>query len=177
MKMSDIDIRDAFFDEIYKCAAKDKNVIFIAADMDAFSLRKYKKDLPDQYINIGVAEQNMIAVAAGLALCGKKVFLYAIIPFITFRCLEHIKVNICSMNLPVAIIGVGSGLSFGFDGPTHHAVQDIAVMRVLPEIEILNPSDSASSALCARRAYECKNGFCECRAVKRPEDFPFLWLE
>lgn len=148
------DIRDAFFDEIYNIASKDMDVIFITADADAFSLRRYKEDFPDQFINVGVAEQNMVSVAAGLALSGKKVFIYAIIPFITMRCYEHIKVNICSMNLPVTIVGTGAGLSFGNDGPTHHAVQDISIMRTLPEITILNPCDSASASACARIAYK-----------------------
>lgn len=156
MDYSKIDIRDAFFDKIYDFAAKDKNVIFITADADAFSLRKYKKDFPGQFINIGVAEQNLIAVAAGLALCGKKVYIYAIIPFITMRCYEHIKVNICSMTLPVTIIGLGSGLSFGNDGPTHHAMQDISVMRTLPEMTIFNPADSCSAAACAELSYKIK---------------------
>lgn len=154
MTVNDVDIRDAFFNEIYDIASKDRDVIFITADADAFSLRKFKKDFPDQFINVGVAEQNMVAVSAGLALSGKKVFIYAIIPFITMRCYEHIKVNICSMNLPVTIIGAGAGLSFCNDGPTHQAMQDIAVMRILPEITILNPCDSVSAAACAQIAYK-----------------------
>lgn len=153
MSFCEVDIRDAFFDEVYEIAAKDKDVVFISADADAFSLKKYRRDFPEQFINIGVAEQNMIAVAAGLALSGKKVFIYAIIPFVTFRCYEHIKVNICSMNLPVTIVGCGSGLSFGYDGPTHHAIQDIAVMRALPEMSIFNPSDSILASSCAKMAY------------------------
>ncbi len=154
------DIRDAFFDKIYEIASVDKNVIFMTADADAFSLKKFKKDFPNQFMNVGVSEQNLITVAAGLALSGKKVFIYAIIPFITMRCYEQIKVNICSMNLPVTIIGSGSGLSFGNDGPTHHAIQDISVMRTLPEITILNPSDSTSASECASLSYESK-----CRPV------------
>jgi transketolase len=136
------DIRDAFFDRIYELAVKDKDIFFISADADAFSLRKFKKDLPDQFINVGVAEQNMALVATGLALAGKRVFIYSITPFIAMRCLEQIKVNICSMNLPVAIVGLGSGYSFSYDGPTHHATQDIAIMRTLPEVTILNPCDT-----------------------------------
>ncbi|KKQ68434.1 MAG: hypothetical protein US88_C0003G0025 [Parcubacteria group bacterium GW2011_GWA2_38_27] len=154
---NNIDIRDGFFDEVYDIASKDKNVIFITADADAFSLEKYKKDLPEQFINIGVAEQNMIAVAAGLALSGKKVFVYSMIPFIAMRCYEHIKTNICGMNLAITIIGVGAGLSFENDGPTHHAVADIAVMRTLPEITILNPADSCSAAVCANFAYQSRS--------------------
>ena len=148
-----VDIRDAFFDEVYRMASMDRNILFMTADADAFSLRKFMKDLPAQFINVGVAEQNMVAVAGGLALSGKKVFIYGIIPFLAFRCLEHIKVNICGMNLPVVIVGAGAGLSFGFDGPTHHAIQDVAVMRTLPEMTILNPSDGPSSESCARLVY------------------------
>ena len=154
---SKIDMRDALFDEIYEIAKNDKNVVVIVADTDAFSLHRFKEDFPDQYINVGVAEQNMILVAAGLAMCGKKVFLYSLIPFIALRCFEQIKVNICSMNLPVTIIGGGAGFSFGYDGPTHHAVCDIAIMRTLPEIKIYNISDSFMAKECAHIAHTTKS--------------------
>lgn len=139
------DIRDAFFDQIYNIAKNDKDVIFISADADAFSLRNFKNNLPDQFINVGVAEQNMALVATGLALEGKKVFIYSITSFIAMRCFEQIKVNVCSMNLPISIIGLGSGYSFSYDGPTHHATQDIAIMRTLPEVTIFNPCDEVSA--------------------------------
>jgi transketolase len=148
------DIRDSFFDEVYNIAAKNRNTIFITADADAFSLKRYKQDMPNQFLNVGVSEQNMITVAAGLALSGKRVFIYALIPFITLRCFEQIKVNICSMKLPITIVGVGVGLSFTNDGPTHHAVCDIAVMRSLPELSIFNPCDESSAATCANLAYQ-----------------------
>ncbi|MBS3903031.1 MAG: hypothetical protein KGZ30_01495 [Anaplasmataceae bacterium] len=148
------DIRDAFFDEIYELGKKNKDLIFISDDMDAFGLRHFKKDFPDQFINIGVAEQNMIDVAAGLAACGKRVFVYGICSYVTMRCFEQIKFSLCSMKLPVVIVGVGAGFSFSFDGPTHHGTQDIAIMRALPEIEILNPGDAASAAASAQLAYQ-----------------------
>ena len=139
------DIRDAFFDQIYEMASMDRNIIFISADADAFSLKKFRENLPDQFINVGVAEQNMALVATGLALEGKRVFIYSITSFIAMRCFEQIKVNICSMNLPIAIIGLGSGYSFSYDGPTHHATQDIAIMRTLPEVTIFNPCDEETA--------------------------------
>ena len=145
------DIRDSFFDQIYEMACKDKNIIFISADADAFSLRQFKENLPDQFINVGVAEQNMALVATGLALEGKRVFIYSITSFIAMRCFEQLKVNICSMNLPISIIGLGSGYSFSYDGPTHHATQDIAIMRTLPEVTILNPCDEISAKHAATR--------------------------
>ena len=151
--MEPIDIRDALFEEVYRLAQYDKNVVFITADADAFSLRKFKRDMPGQFINAGVAEQNVITLAAGLALSGKKVFIYAIIPFITLRCYEQIKVNICSMNLPVTIIGAGVGFSFSYDGPTHHGVCDVGVMRSLPELEIYNPSEQNAAEYSVKCAY------------------------
>jgi len=145
------DIRDSFFDQIYEMACQDSNIIFISADADAFSLRKFKQNLPDQFINVGVAEQNMALVATGLALEGKRVFIYSITSFIAMRCFEQLKVNVCSMNLPISIIGLGSGYSFSYDGPTHHATQDIAIMRTLPEVTILNPCDEISAKNAAIR--------------------------
>ena len=81
-----IDIRDAFFDAFYEIGASDRDVVFLTDDMDAFSLRKFKEDYPDQFVNIGVAEQNMINLATGLATCGKKVFAFGISSFVTLRC-------------------------------------------------------------------------------------------
>ncbi|OGS17891.1 MAG: hypothetical protein A2219_01790 [Elusimicrobia bacterium RIFOXYA2_FULL_50_26] len=150
---SGIDMRDAFFDELYALAKNDPDVVLLSADMGAYSITQFKKDLPKQYINVGIAEQNMVSIAAGLALTGKKVFIYTIIPFVTMRCFEQIKVDLCCMNLPVTIVGVGPGLTYGSDGPTHHATQDIALMRTLPEITILNPSDPASTKEFCRQAY------------------------
>ena len=122
--------------------------------MGAFSLVKFKNDFPDQFINVGIAEQNMVSVAAGLALAGRKVFIYTIIPFITQRCYEQIKIDLCSMNLPVTILGVGPGLTYGNDGPTHHGTQDIAIMRALPEITILNPSSAIMAAAAMNIGYK-----------------------
>ncbi len=149
-----IDIRDAFFDEIYEIASKDKNIVLITNDMDIYSLRQFKEKYPDRFINIGVAEQNMVNVAAGLASCGKKVIIYGISSFLVYRCFEQIKFNICSMNLPVIFAGVGSGLAFSFDGPTHHGTHDIDVLASLPEMEIFNPGETFSAKLCAKLAVE-----------------------
>lgn len=149
-----LDMRDAFFDELYDIACKDKQVMLLTADMSAHSIERFKTDLPNQFINTGISEQNTISVAAGLALNGKKVFVYSIIPFITMRCYEQIKVDLCCMNLPVTIVGVGAGFSYAGDGPTHYGVQDMAIMRILPNIKILNPSDALLANRCAKIAYE-----------------------
>lgn len=156
-KQSDIDIRDAFFDELYTIASNDSDVIFLTADMGALSLENFKKNLNSQYINVGVAEQNMVSVAAGLALGGKKVFIYGIAPFVTMRCYEQIKVNLSGMHLPVTIIGSGPGITYGNDGPTHHAIQDISIMRALPDMTIFNPSDSVMASAMAKMSYNIQN--------------------
>jgi len=135
-------MRDAFFDKLYTLARKDTDVVLVDADMGAPSLDKFRRDLPAQFINVGIAEQNAISVAAGLAFEGKKAFAYAIAPFITLRCLEQIKVNMCSMQIPVTTIGVGAGFSYDDSGPTHHTTEDIAVIRSLPNITIMNSTDN-----------------------------------
>ena len=154
VEMSQVDIRDALFDELYRIGSMDPNVIVLTDDMDAFSLRRFRKDMPSQFVNIGVAEQNMINVAAGLAMCGKRVFTYGICSYVTMRCYEQIKVNLCSMNLPVTIIGVGQGFSFDFDGPTHHGISDLALMRILPDMTIYNLSDASMAHASVSLAYQ-----------------------
>lgn len=148
--MSNISMRDSFFDELYPIAMKDKNLIIISADMGAPGLDKFRENLAGQFVNVGIAEQNMINIATGLALEGKKVFVYAIMPFATLRCYEIIKVNLAIMNIPVTIIGIGAGFSYDDSGATHHSTEDISVMRVLPNMTILSPSDSIMAAWFAR---------------------------
>ncbi len=148
--MNEPTMRDAFFDELYGIAKEDRNIVLITADCGAPSLDKFRADLPEQFINVGIAEQNMISLAAGLALEGKRPFCYAITPFASLRCLEQIKVDLCCMGLPVTILAVGAGFSYDLSGPTHHALEDIAVIRSLPNMTILNPSESTMVRLFAR---------------------------
>jgi transketolase len=141
-KIQNISMRDALFDRLYEIAKNDKDVVIVSADMGAPSLDKFRKDLSGQFVNIGIAEQNAILISAGLALSGKKVFAYAIAPFITLRCYEQIKIELAAMNLPVTIVGVGAGLGYDDSGPTHHTTEDLAIMRVLPNMTINNITDS-----------------------------------
>jgi len=148
-------MRDAFFDKLYTLARKDPDVVLVDADMGAPSLDKFRKDIPTQFVNVGIAEQTAISVAAGLAFEGKKAFAYAIAPFITLRCYEQIKVNMCSMKIPVTVVGVGAGFSYEDSGPTHHTTEDIAIMRALPNITIMNSTDNVMAEKCAELS--CKN--------------------
>lgn len=148
-----IDIRDAFFDQLYEIAREDDSVVFLTADMGAFSLERFRRDFSARFINVGVSEQNMVSVAAGLSMEKKKPFIYAIIPFIALRCLEQIKVDLCVMNLPITIVGAGAGFTYSSDGPTHHAIEDVSVMRALPGMTIYNPSEQMTARFAALRAW------------------------
>ena len=154
--MKKIDFRNAFFDEFVKIAISDKNVILLTVDTGANSLVKFQAKYPERFINTGVAEQQTINLAAGLALTGKKVFIFSLLSFISMRCFEQIKLNICSLKLPVTIIGLGTGLSFSNYGAPGHGVIDIGLMRMLPEMKILNPSDPVSASSAAKIAYQSK---------------------
>lgn len=125
---------------IFDAALKDKRIYFITGDLAHACSDDFKKLIPNQYINAGIAEQNMIGVAAGLALSGMKVFVYSITPFAIMRCFEQIKVDVCYQNVDVTIIGIGAGYAYSTSGCTHHAVEDIAIIRVLPNMKIYSPA-------------------------------------
>lgn len=158
-KLSDmneiVDIPSAFFNELCEIAEKDKNVLFLTADQGAWALERFRKKLPDQFFNIGISEQNMISLAAGLTMGGKRIFLHAITPFMMQRCFEQVKLDICLGDLPVTLVGSGSSLTYSVHGPTHQALEDLSMMRVLPRLTILNPCEQYSAQAAARIAYEC----------------------
>ncbi len=147
-------MRDTFSATLYNIAKKDKRIILITSDTGAICHDKFKIKLPGQYYNIGIAEQNMVGVAAGLAMAGKLVYVYALIPFATMRCYEQIRVDLCCMNLAVTVVGVGAGYDYSTLGPTHHGTEDIALMRTLPGMTIFSPSDSIMVDAIARMSYE-----------------------
>lgn len=140
-------MRYAVIKTIYDAALKNKNIYFLTGDLGHVYEKEFKTIIPQQYLNMGLSEQNMIGVAAGLALSGKKVFAYSIVPFITMRCYEQIKDDLCYQDLDVTLIGIGGGLIYGPYGNTHCSIEDIAVMRVLPNMKIVcpaNPQDAQS---------------------------------
>lgn len=118
---------------------------------------KIRRDLASQFINVGIAEQNAITLAAGLSLSGKKVFTYAIAPFITLRCLEQIRVEGAIMKIPITIVGVGAGFGYEDSGPTHHLIEDIAIMRAMPNITINSTTDSVMASAFAEVSCKMKN--------------------
>lgn len=132
---------------IYNAALTDSRIIFLTGDLGHAHLDDFRKNLPDQYFNVGIAEQNMISIAAGLALSGHRVFVYSIAPFATMRCYEQIKVDVCYQNTSVVVIGVGAGYAYSTSGCTHHAIEDIAAMRALPNMQIFSPSNPLEARL------------------------------
>lgn len=145
-------MRNAFVTELESIASHDKRIVLLSADMGNRLFDNYKKNYPERFFNCGVAEANMMSMAAGMALCGMLPITYTITPFITVRCLEQIKVDVCYHNLPVIIVGMGSGLSYAELGPTHHSCDDIAFLRILPNIKIVCPGDSHEVRLALRSA-------------------------
>ena len=136
-----IDMRDAFFEELVLKAKENPNIVILSADHGAFALEDFAKNNPKQYINIGIAEQNMIGVAAGLAASGKIVFVYGIAPFVSLKVLEQLTIDVATMQLPVNVISVGAGFTYSTDGATHHGLQDTAAISTIPGMTILNSSD------------------------------------
>jgi transketolase len=134
--------RDVFFQRLYELAREDRDVVLVVADMAAPALDQYRCDLPKQFVNVGIAEQNAVSIAAGMALEGKKAFAYAIASFMTLRCLEQIRVNAGIMDIPITVVGMGTGYSYALDGPTHHLVEDISILRALPHLTIYNTTDA-----------------------------------
>ena len=162
-------MRDAVIDTIYEAAQKDKDLLFISADLGAAALDAFREDLPDQFIHAGISEQNMVDLASGLALSGKKVFLYAMAPFITARCYEQVKCVVSSMNLPITLIAVGVGLGYDHATLTHFTPEDIACMRALNGIEVVTPSDTEAAKTIAEIAI-ADPAFRYIRLERQPQD-------
>lgn len=154
--MSDVQIiqpramRDTFLQSVYEEMVKDPEIFFVSADFGSPVLDKIRADRPDRFINVGIAEQNLINVSAGLALEGFKVFAYAIAPFITMRCFEQIRVNLALLSevrpMNVNLVGVGAGYSYVVSGPTHQCYEDITLMRAMPNMRVISLSDQRIAA-------------------------------
>jgi len=144
--------RDAVIEEIHAAAARARDVYFISPDFGAPALDAFRAGLPAQFLHVGVSEQNLVDLAGGLALAGKRVFVYAMAPFLALRSLAQIKCSVAIMDLPVTLLSVGGGLGYAESGPTHHATEELACMRAIGGIEVWTPSDCASARAMARDA-------------------------
>jgi transketolase len=161
-------MRNAFADELLKVAERDSRVVFLSGDIGNRLFDKFKAAFPDRFYNCGVAEQNMMGMAAGLAMCGLRPICYTITPFTTTRCLEQIRVDVCYHHVPVVIAGVGAGLCYAELGATHHACEDIAFLRMLPTMSVVCPGDPIE-ARCALDAAVRHSGPVYLRMGKKGE--------
>lgn len=145
-------MRNAFAEEITELATTDPRVVMLSADIGNRLFDKFKARQPERYYNCGIAEANMVSLAAGLASTGLRPICYTIAPFITARCFEQIRVDVCYHGMPVIIVGTGAGLSYASLGATHHSLEDIAILRTLPGMRILAPADAMELRSCLRAA-------------------------
>ena len=135
-------MRQAFIDTCAELISRDPNIYLLTADLGFMAFEDLQKRFPKNFVNIGVAEANMVGVASGLAKCGKRVIIYSMIPFVTMRCLEQIRVCLCMTRANVVIVGVGAGYCYGSQGPSHHCIEDIGIMTALPNMSVFSPADA-----------------------------------
>ena len=171
-------MRGAFFRALAELAEREERVHLVVGDIGFGVTETFAQRFPSRFLNVGVAEQNMTGIAAGMALCGKIVFTYSIANFPILRCLEQVRNDICYHQANVKIVAVGGGLAYGSLGATHHATEDLAIMRSLPRMVVVAPGDPAE-AEAATQAIAAHAGPCfmrlgragEPNVHRRPIDF------
>lgn len=163
-------MRDKFTATLHTLAEKDKNIILITGDLGFGVLKKYWEDFPKQFINAGISEQAMTGMAAGMALEGKTVFTYSIGNFPTLRCIEQIRNDCAYHNANVKIVCVGGGFVYGALGMSHHATEDIAMLRALPNVVVMAPGDPIEAEAAVKAIYEYA-GLCYLRLGRGGEKY------
>lgn len=145
-------MRDAFFAALTEAAQRDERIWALTGDLGIGLFDDFARIAPGRYLNVGIAEQALVGVAAGLAYAGEKPVAYSIAPFLTARAHEQVRVDVAMTNADVVLVGVGGGVAYGYLGPTHHGTEDLAVMRALPNMTVLAPADPHEAARATRAA-------------------------
>jgi transketolase len=161
-------MRNAFADELTKLGNANSRVAMLSGDIGNKLFDKFRAAHPNRFLNCGVAEQNMMGVASGMAMSGMRPFVYTITPFVTTRCLEQIRTDACYHNVPVTVVSVGAGLAYAGLGPTHHACEDISFLRSIPNMTVICPAD-AWEVRAAMRAVLQQDGPAYIRMGKKGE--------
>ncbi len=161
-------MRTAFIETLFELALHDKRINLIVGDLGFGVVTRFMEELPKQFVNAGVAEQNMTGLATGMALSGKIVFTYSIANFPVIRCLEQIRNDVCYHNVNVKIVAVGGGMAYGSLGMTHHATEDLAIMRTLPNMIVVAPNDPIEVRHAVRAIVAC-DGPCYLRLGRTGE--------
>lgn len=143
----------AYLSKLLEIAEKDANVLHLVADSGTGFDEMFQRNFPGQMFNFGIAEEHMVAAAAGLATAGKIPFVYTAGAFLAYRSLEFIRDDICFQNLNVKVVGMGSGLAWSSLGPSHHTTEDIAILRAIPNLKILSAATPLQAAACVEEAY------------------------
>lgn len=149
-------MRNTCVNTIINCCRKNDDIFIITGDAGLGVFDEYKDKYPERYLNMGVAEQNMMSFAAGLCLSGFNVFVYDIIPFVLYRCYEQVRNDICYQRLPVTLIGIGSGVTYAPGGMTHYSIEDIGLTQTLPNLTVISPSDPIEAKLAANYSLTAK---------------------
>jgi len=161
-------VRTAFLETLFELAKADPRIVFLTGDLGFSVVEPFQRELPAQFVNAGVAEQNMTGIAAGMALSGKIALTYSIANFPTLRCLEHVRNDVCYHEANVKIVAVGGGFAYGALGASHHATEELGVMRMMPGMVVVAPADPIE-ARAATRAIVAHPGPCYIRLGKAGE--------
>lgn len=161
-------MRATFIRTLIDLARTDERIFLLVGDVGYSLVEPFNQEFPDRFLNVGIAEQNMIGIATGLALCGKIVFVYSLANFPTLRCVEQIRNDVCYHNTNVKIVASGGGLAYGALGVTHHVTEDLAIMRALPNMAVVAPGDPIEAGLATRGAAGW-SGPCYLRLAKTGE--------
>ncbi|HTW52978.1 MAG TPA: transketolase C-terminal domain-containing protein [Stellaceae bacterium] len=152
-------MRNMFAEALYKEATRNPDIYVVVADISPVgNMAKFTSEYPDRFINVGVAEQSMIGICAGLALKGCQPFAYTIATFSLYRPFEMVRDDLCYQNLPVTVVGMGAGVIYSDHGGTHHTMEDIAVAGAIPNMQIIAPCDPAEVAEATKWCARQKNG-------------------
>lgn len=143
-------MRNTFMNTVIGTCVERDDIFIVSGDAGLGVFDKFKEEYPERFLNLGVAEQNMASFCAGLAMVGYKVFLYNITPFLIYRCYEQIRNDICYQELPVVLVGIGSGLTYAPAGMTHYSIEDIGVAQTLPNLTVISPIDPVEARLAAQ---------------------------
>jgi len=150
-------MRNTFVNTLIELAKQDKDVVLLTGDLGYGVLNSFWEKFPEQFVNVGIAEQNMLGIAAGLALNGKKAYVYSIGNFPTLRAIEFIRNDVCYHNANVKIICVGGGFAYGSAGMSHHAIEDIAIMRAIPNMIVSTPCDPLEVEILTKETYKIQS--------------------
>lgn len=150
-------MRNTFINTIIDACKTREDVFIVSGDAGLGVFDEFKNTFSDKFLNLGVAEQNMISFTAGLSMTGFKVYVYNIIPFVLYRCYEQVRNDICYQELPVTLVGIGSGITYSPQGMTHYSVEDLGIAQTLPNLMVFSPIDPIEAKLAAKYSLQCES--------------------